>query len=53
MLNDGGHWRGKANEYAYMERDRWLKEQFISGINDKDIKTEIIKELTVIKRLLK
>ena len=29
-----GHLRIKANECNYKEHDRWLKEQFINGIND-------------------
>ena len=42
-----GHLRGQ-----YKERDGRLKEQFINGIND-NMMTEIIWELTAIKRLLK
>ena len=40
----------KSNEYEYKERDRRLKDKFINGISDGDMITEIIKELTVIKR---
>ena len=32
------------------ERGMRLKEQFINGINDDDMMTEIIKEVTVIKK---
>ena len=39
----------KANEYDYKEKDRMLKEQLINGINDHDMITEIIIELTTIK----
>ena len=45
-----GHLRIKANEYGYKEKDRKLKEQFIDGINDNDMMTEIIRELTAIKK---
>ena len=45
-----GHLRVKANECKYEERDRRLKTiQFINGIND-DMMTEIIRELSVIKK---
>ena len=45
-----GHLRIKANECKYKERDRRLKEQFINGINDDDMMTEIISELSVFKK---
>ena len=45
-----GHLGIKANKCEYKERDRRLKEQFINGINDDDMITENIRELTVIKR---
>ena len=41
--------RVKANKYEYNERDGQLKEQFINGINDKEMMIEIIKELAAIK----
>ena len=34
------------------EKDRQLKEQFINGKNDDDMMSEIIRELTTIKRLM-
>ena len=37
-----GHLRVRANECEYKEEDRRLKEQFINGINDDDLVTEII-----------
>ena len=39
----------KLNESDYKEKDRRLKEQFINGINDDDMMTEIIRELPTIK----
>ena len=42
--------RVKANEYKYERKDTRLKEQFINGINDDDMMTKIIRELTVFKR---
>ena len=36
----------KANKCEYKERDGSLKEQFINEINDDDMMTEIIRELT-------
>ena len=38
-----------AVECNYQELDRQLKEQFIHGLNDKQMLGEIIKELTTIK----
>ena len=37
-----GYLRMKANEYEYKEKDRRLKEQFINGIKDDKLMTEII-----------
>ena len=37
-----GHLRVKENECNYKKDDRWLKEQFIKGINDEMIAAEII-----------
>ena len=37
----------KPNECNYQEHDRWLKGQFIDGINNKAMTSEIIKELIV------
>ena len=39
-----------ANERNYKEHDLCLKEQFINGINDEMINTEIVKELTTIRK---
>ena len=36
----------KAEECNYKEHDRFLKIQFINGINDEEITQEIIKELS-------
>ena len=44
-----GHLRIKSIECSYKEKDWKLKEQFINGINDNDMVTEIIRELTTIK----
>ena len=41
-----GRLRLAAVECNYMEIDRQLKEQFIHEINDNDMLTEIIRELT-------
>ena len=48
-----GHLSIKANECEYKEGDKRLKEQFINRINDDKMMSEIIKELTTIKRLMK
>ena len=40
----------KANECKYKKYDRYLKEQFLNGINDKMMTAEIIKELTMLRR---
>ena len=40
----------KANECKYTERDRRLKEQFINGINDDEMVTEIIHELITVSK---
>ena len=45
-----GYLRIKANKHGYKDKDIRLKEQFINGINDHDMMTEIMKELTSIKR---
>ena len=45
-----GYLRLKANECEYKEKDRRLKEQFINGINDDEMKTEIIWELNAVKK---
>ena len=38
-----GHFRIKANECGYKEKDKILKEQLINGINDDDMMTDIMK----------
>ena len=48
-----GQSRVKKNEFASKERDRRPKEQFITGVNDDNIMTEIIKKLVVTKRPMK
>ena len=35
-------------KWVWIQRDRMIQEQFISGINNNDMMTEIIKELTTI-----
>ena len=45
-----GRLRIAAIECIYQELDRQLKEQFIHGLNDKEMLGEIIKEITTIKR---
>ena len=40
----------KGNECNYKEKDGRLKEQFINGINDDDEITDIMRELTTIKK---
>ena len=45
-----GHLRIKANECRYKEKDWRLIEQFINAINDNDMITKIIRELTTIKK---
>ena len=45
-----GHLIIKVNEFGYKEKDRRFKEQFIDGIGDNDMMTEIIRELTAIKK---
>ena len=45
-----GYLRIKANKCGEKEKDRKLKEQFTNGINDDDMMTEIIRELTTIKK---
>ena len=44
-----GRLRVTAIECNYQEVDRQLKEQFIHGINDKNMLEEIIKELMTVK----
>ena len=41
--------RIQVNEFDCKEKDRRLKEQFINGINNDNIMTELIRELTAIK----
>ena len=36
--------RIKANEYEYREKDRYIKNQFINGINDDMMIAEIIND---------
>ena len=43
--------RIKANKCKYQECDRCLKEKFITGINNKAMTFEIIKEFTEIKSI--
>ena len=43
-----GHFKFKANEYGY-KGDRTLKENFINGIVDEEIMTEVSRELTAVK----
>ena len=47
-MKSGKEWMGclrvKANECEYKRRDRRLKEQFMNGISNDDMMTEIIKE---------
>ena len=42
----------KENECEYEEEDKQWKEQFINGINDEHMMTEIIKKLSETKRLM-
>ena len=44
------HLKIKADECGYKERDIRLKEQLINGINDNYMMTQIIKEVTTIKK---
>ena len=44
-----GRLRVAAIECNYQEVDRQLKEQFIHGLNDKNMPEEIIKELTKVR----
>ena len=44
-----GRLRVTAIECNYQEVDRQLKEQFIHGLNDKNMLEEIIKELMTVK----
>ena len=48
-----GYLKIKVKECTYEERDRRLKEQFINGVNDNDMMTEIIRYLNIIKNLMK
>ena len=48
LRNGWGRLQLAAIEYRYKEMDRQLKEQFIHGLNDTDMLTEIIWELTKI-----
>ena len=45
-----GFIRIKENKYSYKEKDRRLQEQFINGKTDNDMMTNIIRELTTIKK---
>ena len=45
-----GNLRSKANKCGYKGKERTLKEQFINSINDDDMMTDIILELTTIKK---
>ena len=42
--------RMKTNEGKYKEKDRRINEQFINGINDDEMMTEIILELPAVKK---
>ena len=44
------HFRMNANKCEYKDKDRRLEEQFINGINDDDMMTEIIWEWTTVKK---
>ena len=44
-----GRLRVAAVECNYQEVYRWLKEQFINGLDDKNMLEEIIKELKTIR----
>ena len=44
-----GDLRIKASEYECKEKDRQLKKQFMNGITNDEIMTEIIRELTAVK----
>ena len=44
------HLRVKAKKFKYKEKDRRLKEPFKNGVNDDATMTEIIGELTVVKK---
>ena len=35
----------------YKEHETWLEEQFINGINDEMMTTEIIRELSIIQKM--
>ena len=48
----GGQLRIKSNECNYIEKDRRLKKQLINGINDADMITEAIRELTAIRKTI-
>ena len=45
-----GHLSIEESECDYKEKVRKLKELFINGMNDDDMMTEIIRELTTIKK---
>ena len=45
-----GHFRIRVNECEYKEKDRRLEGQFINGINYDNMMTEIIQELTLVKK---
>ena len=46
-----GHLRIKANYCSYKEKDKRLKQLLINSINDDDMMTEIIKELTQTQKM--
>ena len=48
-----GHIRIKINEAGYKEKYRRLKEQSINGIDDNNMMTEIIRQVTIAKTLMK
>ena len=47
-----GHFRIKTTDCKYQEDDRRFKEQFINGMNDKTVISEIIKEFVAIKNTI-
>ena len=42
--------QNKSKKCGYNEQDRRLKEQFMNGINDENVMTKIIMELTAIRK---
>ena len=45
-----GYLRTTAKECGYNENDRKLKENFEKGINDGEVMTQIISDLTTVKK---